>query len=140
MTEADQAGVADDFAVRLPDVAGERRGRGVFHGAHPRWIPTGAAHLAQVALAVAIQVVGEAQFDEVGHLRQVAQDVERAQVGMRGGARGDGDGGHCWNYKRVVVVWLGGRIMLFVVYTMLRQCPVLAESPSPAILSACTSR
>ena len=104
MTEADQAGVADNFAVRLPDVAGERCGRGVFHGAHPRWIPTGAAYLAQVALAVAIQAVGEAQFDEVGHLRQVAQHVEGAQVGVRLGARGEGDGGHWGNYKRVVAV------------------------------------
>jgi hypothetical protein len=40
-------------------------------------------------------------------LRQVAQYVERTQVGMRGGAGGKGNGGHWWNYKRVVVFYLG---------------------------------
>ena len=57
----------------------------------------GAAHLADVVLAVAVHAFVEAQFDEVRHLRQVAQDVERPQVGMRFGARGEGDGRHDHN-------------------------------------------
>lgn len=119
VTEADQAGVADYFVVRLPDVAGERRG-GAFHGvagpAQPGFVAAGAAHLADVVLAVTVHAFVEAQFNEVRHLRKVAQDVERAQVGVRLGAGGEGDGGHWGNYKRVVAVCLGEGIICAQVF------------------------
>lgn len=104
MSKRDQADVADDAFVFLPDVAGERQGGGFGHAVGPGEegaVAACAAHVLQVAPAFAVHGVGEALFDQVGHGGQVAQDVERAQVGvrLRFFSCWGGDGGHWLDYR-----------------------------------------
>jgi competence protein ComEC len=107
MPKDDQAGVANDFSILFPDEAAQWHVRGVFHRVHPRLITAGAAHIADVVFAIVIHVLAEAQFDQVCHLWQVVQGVEWAQVGVSRLPRGNGDGRHWVNYKRVVGFCLG---------------------------------
>ena len=75
MAEWHQAGVADDAIVFLPDVARQRQGCALGHLGGPMQealVASRAAHILHVALTVAVHRAGEAQLDQVCHMRQVA--------------------------------------------------------------------
>ncbi len=117
VAEGDEADVADDVSVVFPDVAGEGEGGGFGDAVCPfeeGVVGSGAAHVLYVAAAFAVHGVGEAEFDEVCDLGEVAEDVEGAQVGVVLFAGGDGDGCHRGYYSAVWGVgkgwgWLWGR-------------------------------
>ncbi len=62
--------------------------------AHYALVAAGAAHIGEVALTVVIHRVREAQFDQIRHDGQVAQNVERPHVRMLFDSRGECDGSH----------------------------------------------
>ena len=102
----DQADVADDFTILLPDVAGKRHGdtlNRIGSPAHEGIILTGAAHLLEVTAAFRVDCVGKTFFDQVSHSWQVSQDVQRAQL-WHPGENWSGDGGHPAYYSGYTVL------------------------------------
>ena len=93
----DQAHVADDLAALFPDVARQRHGCALHHPPGPAQeilVLAGLAHLLHVRLAVVVHGGFEAQLDQVRHLGQVVQDVQRPQRNVGFGMHRDRDGGH----------------------------------------------
>lgn len=94
LPKGDEAGVADDAPVLLPDVAGEGQAGAVCDSVGPfeeGAVATGAAHILHVAPAFAVHRICETGFDQVCHSGQVSQYVEGPQVRVMFASRWDGD-------------------------------------------------
>ncbi len=97
VTEWDEAGIAYDLVVLLPDKAREWQGCGLGHVVRPMQeavVTAGAAHICHVTLTVIVHGAGKAQFNEVGNGRQVAENIERPHLRVLVRLGGDADGAH----------------------------------------------
>jgi dTMP kinase len=101
LPKRDQAGIADDAPVFLPDVTGEGQAGTICHAVRPfekGAVTCRAAHILHVPPAFVVHGVGETGLDQVCNGGQVAQYIERTQVGVMLTSRWDGDGRHCGYY------------------------------------------
>jgi hypothetical protein len=79
MAMRDQADIADNFPILLPDIAGERHGNRINRAAGPPQediILPSAAHLLDIIATVNVHCIGETFLNEVGNPWQVAYDIE----------------------------------------------------------------
>jgi len=93
----DQACVANDLAALFPDVTRQGHGCALHHSPGPTQeilVLAGFAHLLHVRLPVVVHRGFKAQLDQVCHLGQVVQHVQRPQRNVRFGMHRDGDGRH----------------------------------------------
>jgi hypothetical protein len=97
IAKRDQAGIAHDASILLPDKAHHRQGRALAHARCPvqkAVIMAGAAHIRKVALTVIVHGRRETQLDQVRHRGEIPQHVQRSYVRMVVGLYGDRDGAH----------------------------------------------
>lgn len=97
IAKGNEAGVADDLVVFLPDVAGQRQGCSLCHVVCPIQefvITTGAAHIGEVALTVLVHGGREAQLDQICDGREITQHIKRPHLRMFVHFRRECDGTH----------------------------------------------
>jgi len=97
MPKWNQAGIADDPTVFIPNITGQRQGCGLGGAVGPldeRIIVACAAHILHISSAIAIHGIGEADFDQIGHGGQVAENGKRTKMGLRFCTRRKGNGIH----------------------------------------------